>query len=73
MGISTIQLRETTKKSLQHLKMHPRETYEEVIERLLEDLKELNEETRKELEIARKEVESGKFITHEKLKEKLGF
>ncbi len=53
--------------------MHPRETYEEVIERLLEDLKELNEETRKELEIARKEVESGKFITHEKLKEKLGF
>ena len=34
-----------TKKTLQSMKLHPRETYEEVIERMIEDLSELNEET----------------------------
>jgi predicted transcriptional regulator len=54
------------------MKLHPRETYEEVIERLIEDLSELDEKTRAEIEEARKEVESGKFITHEQLKKDLG-
>lgn len=73
MAVTTIQLRDKTKNSLASLKMYPRETYDEVIERLLEDLKELNEGTKRELENARREIDSGKFITHEKLKEKLGF
>jgi predicted transcriptional regulator len=70
--ISTIQIKEETKKALQSMKLHPRETYEEVIERLIEDLSELDEKTRAEIEEARKEVESGKFITHEQLKKDLG-
>ena len=45
MTISTIQVKEETKKTLQSMKLHPRETYEEVIERMIEDLSELNEET----------------------------
>ena len=71
MTISTIQVREETKKTLQSMKLHPRETYEEVIERMIEDLSELNEKTRTEIEEARKGVESGKFVTHEQLKQEL--
>lgn len=70
---TTIQIKEETKKRLNSMKLHPRETYEEVIERMIEDLSELNEETVKEIEEARKEIESGKFVTHEQLKRDLGF
>ena len=72
MPISTIQIKEETKKTLKSMKLHPRETYEEVIERVIEDLRELNEETRAEIEEARNEIESGKFVTHEQLKKDLG-
>lgn len=34
--ITTIKLLETTKSRLNHLKIHQRETYEEVLERMLE-------------------------------------
>ncbi len=53
------------------MKLHPRETHEEVIERMIEDLSELNEETRAEIEEAHNEIESEKFITHEQLKKDL--
>ncbi len=72
MTITTIQIKEETKKALQSMKMHPRETFEEVIERLIEDLSELNEETKREIEEARREIEEGKFVTHEQLKKDLG-
>jgi predicted transcriptional regulator len=72
MTISTIQVKEETKKRLQSMKLHQRETYEEVIERLIEDLSELNDETKAEIEEARKEIASGKFVTHEQLKKDLG-
>jgi predicted transcriptional regulator len=70
--ISTIQIKEETKKTLQSMKLHPRETYEEVIERMLEDLRKLSEETIADIEEARKEIESGRFVTHEQLKKDLG-
>ena len=54
------------------MKLHPRETYEEVIKRMIEDLSELDERTRKEIEKARKEIESGNFVAHEQLKRDLG-
>ncbi|MHB1493700.1 MAG: DUF7557 family protein [Thermoplasmataceae archaeon] len=72
MTISTIQIKEETKKRLQSMKLHPRETYEDVIERLIEDLSELDEETKAEIEEARNEIASGKFVTHEQLKKDLG-
>ncbi len=50
------------------MKLHTRETYEEVIERLIENLSELDEKTRAEIEEARKAIETGKFVTHEQLK-----
>ena len=68
---TTIQVKEDTKKTLQSMKLHPRETFEEVIERLIEDLSELNSETRREIEEARREIEKGKFVTHKQLKKNL--
>jgi len=37
------------------------------------DVQELNEETKKEIESAIKEIKSGKYITHEKLAREMGF
>ena len=53
------------------MKLHSRETFEEVIERLIEDLRELNDETKREIEEARREIEAGKFVTHKQLKKDL--
>ena len=71
MTITTIQIKEETKKTLQSMKLHPRETYEDVIDRLIEDLSELSLQTKTEIEEARKDIEAGKFVTHEQLKKDL--
>ena len=55
------------------MKLHPRETYEQVLERILEDLRELSEQTKKEIEHAMKEIKAGKYRTHEQLKAEMGF
>jgi len=70
---TTIQLSKEMKGALEGMKLHPRETYEDVLERLLEDLRELNEETKKEIERARREIKAGKHRTHDQLKAELGF
>jgi len=73
VATTTIQLSSRIKKVLENMKLHPRETYNEVLERILEDLSELNEETKKEIEHAIKEIEAGKYKTHEQAKAELGF
>ena len=70
--VTTIQVTEDLKKQLDRMKMYGRETYNEVIERILEDFQELSEETKKEIEIARKQIAQGKFKTHEEVKAELG-
>src|SRR5438876_1238892 len=47
--------------------------HEDVLERLLEDLQELNEQTKKEIEQAVRDVKAGKYRTHQQLKDELGF
>ena len=69
MATTTIQLSQDMKKVLEGLKLHPRETYEEVLGRLLEDLQELNEQTKKEIEQAIREIKAGKYRTHQQLKD----
>lgn len=69
---TTIQLSNNVKTILESMKLFKRETYNEVIERMLEDDIELNEKTKKEIEEARKRVKAGKFITHEEVKKRLG-
>jgi len=68
-----IPLSKKMKGTLDGMKLHPRETYEEVFERLLEDLRELNEETKKEIGRALREIKAGKYRTHEQLKAELAF
>ena len=54
------------------MKFFERETYEEVIWDLIEDTKTLNAQTKKEIELARKEIREGKSISMEQLKKELG-
>jgi len=70
---TTIQIKEDVKASLDGMKMFERETYNDVLERLFEDARELNEETKKDIQKAIKEIESGKFKVHEQLKTEMGF
>jgi predicted transcriptional regulator len=70
---TTIQVKQSTKEALEKMKIYKRETYNEVLERLLEEVQELNEETKKEIELARKAVEEGRYVTHEDLKKELDF
>ena len=73
MTATTIQLSKKMKAALKDVRLHPRETCEEVLARLLEDLRELNEETKKQIERARREIKAGKYRTHDQLKAELGF
>ncbi|MDX1534285.1 MAG: hypothetical protein R3291_01540 [Thermoplasmata archaeon] len=73
MATTTIQLSQEMKKTLEGMKLHPRETYEEVLERLLEDLRELNEQTKEEIERAVREIKAGKYRSHDRLKSEMGF
>ncbi len=73
VATTTIQLSQEMKKVLEGMKIHPRETYEEVLERLLEDLQELNEQTKKEIEQAIRDIRAGKYRTHQQLRDELGF
>lgn len=69
---TTIQISNELKKLLEKMKLYERETYDSVIERLVEDELELSEETKKEIETALKEVKAGRYVTHEEAKKKLG-
>ncbi len=70
---TTIKISEEMHDKLQAFKMYPRESYNEVLERILEDLSELNEETRGKIERARKQIEDGQYTTHEDLGKEMGF
>jgi hypothetical protein len=69
---TTIQISTNLLDTLKKRKQYDKESYEEVIWNLVEDSMELNAETIKDIEEARKEIASGKFYTHEQVKKKLG-
>ncbi len=62
-----------TQEPLDSMKLHPRETCGDVIKRILENLRELNEETKKDIAKAIKEVKSGKYKTHKQVRKEGGF
>ena len=68
--VTTIQISERLQNELVNKKLFERETYEEVIWDLIEDTRELSEETKKEMTESRDEIASGKFITLSDLKKK---
>ena len=70
---TTIQVKGEVKATLDRMKIFKRETYNDVLERIIEDLKELNDETKKEIDTALKQIKEGKYVTHEALKKEMGF
>ncbi|MCL5874721.1 MAG: hypothetical protein M1161_05230 [Candidatus Thermoplasmatota archaeon] len=52
--------------------MYDNETYEDVIWDLVEDSLELDEDTKKDLVLARQEIKEGKYHTLEEVKKELG-
>lgn len=69
---TTIRINPETKIMLDRLKLHERETYNDIIEVLLEDHLELNEETKREIKEARKKIEKGEFYTEEEVERMFG-
>ena len=70
---TTIQVDSEIRDTLNNMKLHPRETYNDVLERLVEDLQELNAETKRDIKKALEEVESGNYRTHAEVKAEMGF
>jgi len=68
---TTIQVSEDLKNELAKRKLFERETYEEVIWDMVEDVSELDSETEKELAEARAEIKKGKTHTLSKVKKEL--
>lgn len=65
---TTIQISDNVKQRLDKMKIFERETYNGVIENMIEDNLELNDKTKKEIEEARK----GRTFSHEEVGKMLG-
>ncbi len=70
MASTTIQISKKLQQELNKMKLFSRETYEEVIWNIIEDTKELSEQTKRDIAKARKEIKKGKFVTLSELKKK---
>ncbi len=70
---TTIQITKSVKTRLDRMKLFERETYNDLLERILEDLQELNEETKREIERSLSEIKSGRYKRHEELGKEMGF
>lgn len=67
-------IRQETKARLDELKRHPRETYNDVVDRLASmatDDEPLNEETLKRIEDAIEDLKQGRFYTEEEIEAEL--
>lgn len=72
---TTVQLEEKVKNKLENMKMDPRETYNRVIERLIqlsEDEEELSPQTIKNIEQALEDIKKGRVYSTKEVKKKLG-
>jgi RNA polymerase-interacting CarD/CdnL/TRCF family regulator len=70
--MTTIQVSNALQNELIKRKLFDRETYEEVIWDLIEDTKELNDQTKRDIEKARDEIKAGKVHTIAQVKKELG-
>ena len=69
---TTIKISSNVKSILDKLKIHERETYNDIIEVMLEDNLSLNEETRKEIADSRKKIVKGEFYKQEEVERMFG-
>ncbi len=74
--VTSIQLENKTKARLDKMKAFPKESYNEVVNRLIniaeDDEGVLSEQTIKDLEKALSEVKNGKLLSHNQVKQKHG-
>jgi len=74
--VTSIQLEKRTKAKLEKMKIFPRESYDDVVNRLLnvteEDEGILSEKTIKDLEEGVADIKAGRVYTSEQVKKKLG-
>ena len=66
---TTIQVSNEVKNRLEKMRLFSRESYNEVIERMMEDDLELNDKTKKEIE---ERMKNPKLVSHEEVKKRLG-
>jgi predicted transcriptional regulator len=69
---TTIQISDNVQRVLQDMKLFNRETYNDVIGRMIEDNLELTEATKKEIEAAKTRISRGDYLTHEEVERRLG-
>jgi predicted transcriptional regulator len=75
MSPTTIQLQPDVKESLDQLKKHPRESYNDVIKRLVDtriDEEPLSEEAMEGIEEALQDIRKGRLHTEEEIKKEFG-
>ena len=72
MNTTTIQISDSIRGKLERMKLFERETYNDVLERMIEDNLELNEQTKKDIEEAKKRIKSGKFSTQAEVERRFG-
>ena len=70
MVITTIQVSQELVEELKIRKIYNKESYEDIIRDLLEDSKEINEETKKDIERGFADIKSGKTISFGAIKKK---
>lgn len=68
---TTIQISDKVKEFLDRLRLVERESYNEVLEFMIEDNMEINEKTKKEIAEARDRTSKGNKISHEEAKKRL--
>ena len=66
---TTIQVSNEVRNKLEKMRLFSRESYNEVIERMIEDDLELNDRTKKEIE---ERMKNHKLVSHEEVKKRLG-
>jgi predicted transcriptional regulator len=71
--MTTIQVSKKTKDALETMKLTSRDSYNDVIEQLIEDSQELSDQAVKDLEEALDEIRNGRVISHEEVGRRMGF
>jgi len=76
--LTTIQIHKTTREKLERAKSHKRETYDDVVNKLIQVLEivekepELKQEVIEEMNLAEKQLKQGKGLSTQELAKKLG-
>ncbi|MCU0633192.1 MAG: hypothetical protein MUC66_09520 [Methanolinea sp.] len=75
MAMTTVQLRPETKKKLDNLKLHPRETYDEVIDRLADaayDDEDLSDDEHEDIRESENDIKAGRVRSLRDIMKDLG-